>query len=177
MPVGYGCEVATPSSEARGEESHWIVVDGRRWRATDPSIPESFRRELVDELMAARREVARARKAADPEAERIARRRVRHAKLALGERGEPWWDEPTPKGRSARLRAVVLALAGHRRAADNLPVGRGSCRRRHRVARLLGARPDEVRALGRDGEVEVTQRGEILDPNGPWRGPVRIRAR
>src|SRR6478672_10149662 len=106
--------MATPSSAARGEGSHWIVVDGRRWRASDPSIPEPFRRELVDELMAARREIARARKGGDPEAERLARRRVRHAKVALGERGEPWWNAPTPEGRSARLRAVVLALAGHR---------------------------------------------------------------
>lgn len=31
------------------------MVDGRRWRATDPSIPEPLRQELVNELMAARR--------------------------------------------------------------------------------------------------------------------------
>jgi hypothetical protein len=169
--------MATPSTAAQGEESHWIVVDGRRWRATDPSIPEPFRRELVEELMEARREVARARKAADPEAERIARRRVRHAKVALGERGEPWWDEPTPKGRSARLRAVVLALVGHRAPRTICPsdVARAVGGAQWRA--LLEPVRDEVRALGRDGEVDVTQRGEILDPNGPWRGPVRIRAR
>ncbi len=32
-----------------------------------------------------------------------------------------------------------------------------------------------VRDLARSGEVEVVQRGEVLDPDRPWRGPVRIR--
>jgi hypothetical protein len=35
---------------------------------------------------------------------------------------------------------------------------------------------DVVRELARAGEVEVTQRGAVLDPDGEWRGPVRIRA-
>ena len=38
-------------------DGRYIVVDGRRWRATDPAIPESLRRQLVDELMDARRAV------------------------------------------------------------------------------------------------------------------------
>lgn len=37
------------------EGGRWIVIDGRRWRATDPSIPEPLRQELVNNLMAARR--------------------------------------------------------------------------------------------------------------------------
>ncbi|WP_258934323.1 hypothetical protein [Nesterenkonia pannonica] len=39
----------------RTEDGRHIVVDGRRWRASDPSIPEKLRSELVKELMAARR--------------------------------------------------------------------------------------------------------------------------
>lgn len=34
-----------------------------------------------------------------------------------------------------------------------------------------------ARGLARAGEVEITQRGEVLDPDGKWRGPVRIRRR
>ena len=34
-----------------------------------------------------------------------------------------------------------------------------------------------ARDLARGGEVEISQRGEVLDPDAPWRGPVRIRAR
>jgi hypothetical protein len=33
----------------------YLVVSGRRWRVTDPAIPEALRKELVDELMTARR--------------------------------------------------------------------------------------------------------------------------
>jgi hypothetical protein len=158
-------------------DDRWIVVDGRRWRATDPAIPEPFRRELVEELMAARREVGRARRADDAVAERRARDRVHQAKVALGERGEPWWDPPTAAGRSTRLRATVRTLAGHR-APD-----RTICP--SDVARAVGGdgwrsamEPvrDVVRDLARAGEVEVTQRGAVLDPDGEWRGPVRIRA-
>ena len=29
--------------------------------------------------------------------------------------------------------------------------------------------------LARAGEVEITRRGEVLDPDADWRGPVRIR--
>jgi hypothetical protein len=34
-----------------------------------------------------------------------------------------------------------------------------------------------ARDLARRGEVEITQRGEVLDPDATWRGPIRIRAK
>lgn len=73
-------------------DGRYIVVNGRRWRASDPRLPEARRQELVDELMSARRAVAAAKRAGDPAAERTARDRVHVAKVALGERGEPWWE-------------------------------------------------------------------------------------
>jgi hypothetical protein len=69
-----------------------VVIDGRRWRATDPSIPYERRRELVSELMSARRAVGAAKRAGDAAAERRARDRVHAAKVALGERGPKWWE-------------------------------------------------------------------------------------
>lgn len=42
--------------------------------------------------MQARRDVAKAKRLADPELERDARSRVHAAKVALGERGTPWWQ-------------------------------------------------------------------------------------
>lgn len=86
-------------------DGRYIVVDGRRWRASDPAIPEPLRKELVAELMAARREVR-----TDPE---TARPRVQDAKVALGERGDPWWD-PTPEGQRSRLAAAMRVLLRHR---------------------------------------------------------------
>jgi uncharacterized protein len=70
-----------------------VVIDGRRWRATNPALPEEERARLVKELMAARRDVGRALRAKDKDAEAAARRRVHAAKVALGERGPKWWEE------------------------------------------------------------------------------------
>jgi hypothetical protein len=76
----------------RTPDGRYIVVDGRRWRASDPGLSEARRHELVEELMAARRAVAAAKRAKDLAAERAARDRVHRAKVALGERGKPWWE-------------------------------------------------------------------------------------
>jgi uncharacterized protein len=76
----------------RTPDGRYVVIDGRRWRATDPSLPEERRRELVGELMSARRAVKDALRAGDEGAERAARCRVHAAKVALGERGTPWWE-------------------------------------------------------------------------------------
>ena len=70
---------------------HFIVIKGRRWRATDPAIPEDVAAELRKVLMSARRDVGTAlRNGEDPEP---ARARVQRAKVALGERGTPWWEQ------------------------------------------------------------------------------------
>lgn len=41
---------------------------------------------------------------------------------------------------------------------------------------LMDDAREAARALARDGDVEITQKGEVLDPNAAWRGPIRIRA-
>ncbi|MER8029804.1 hypothetical protein ABTZ78_12665 [Streptomyces bauhiniae] len=71
-------------------DGHFVVVNGRRWRATDPDVPEEVAARLRRHLMAGRRGV---RDAEDGAAERAARGRVQGAKVALGERGTPWWEE------------------------------------------------------------------------------------
>ncbi|MEU8656467.1 hypothetical protein [Actinoplanes philippinensis] len=79
-------------------EDRFIVVNGRRWRATDPAIPEPVAAELRRILMAARRDVGAALRAgADPAP---ARRRVHAAKVALGERGTPWWEQDLDQRRA-----------------------------------------------------------------------------
>lgn len=80
-----------PSTTADGR---YIMIDGRRWRASDPELPEARRRELVRELMSARSAVGRAKRRRDADAERAARERVHAAKVALGERGPKWWRKP-----------------------------------------------------------------------------------
>lgn len=75
-----------------------VRIDGRLWRATNPKLTEEERARLVGELMTARRDVGRALRASDREAEADARRRVHQAKVALGERGPKWWEEETSEG-------------------------------------------------------------------------------
>ena len=71
----------------RTEDGRFLVIDGRRWRATDPLIPEERRAELQRVLMAWRREVKRT-KGTDEE-RHVARRgagregRARRARHAL----------------------------------------------------------------------------------------------
>jgi hypothetical protein len=85
-------------------DGRYVVIDGRRWRATDPELPEDVAARLRSQLMSARRAVGAALKADDPVAEQAARARVQTAKVALGERGTPWWEQ-TPAERRARWEA------------------------------------------------------------------------
>lgn len=71
-------------------DGRYLVIGGRRWRASDPSIPEERRQELTRVLMAWRREVRRTK---GTDQEKTARAGVQAAKVALGERGTPWWDQ------------------------------------------------------------------------------------
>ncbi|GLY02667.1 MULTISPECIES: hypothetical protein [Actinoplanes] len=72
-------------------DGHFIVVSGRRWRATDPEIGEEAAATLRKALMAARRDVGAATRSGQDPAP--ARARVQIAKVALGERGTPWWEQ------------------------------------------------------------------------------------
>lgn len=71
----------------RTADGRYIIVKGRRWRATDPAIPDERSAELRSILMAWRREVKRTSGA--PES----RAGVHATKVALGERGTPWWEQ------------------------------------------------------------------------------------
>ncbi|MGW0163376.1 hypothetical protein ACWDUN_29045 [Mycobacterium sp. NPDC003323] len=86
------------------DDGRYLVVDGRRWRATDPAIPEDRRAELVRVLMAWRRQVRRVKGTPD---EAAARAGLQAAKVALGERGQPPWWEQTDQQRRVRWQAEV----------------------------------------------------------------------
>lgn len=86
----------TTSTPLTTPDGRYIVVRGRLWRCTNPSLPEPERQEWVQRLMSARRAVAQAKRASDPLAEREARAGVDEAKRALGERGPVWWTDGAP---------------------------------------------------------------------------------
>ena len=64
----------------RTDDGRYLVIDGRRWRATDPLVPEARRHELQSVLMAWRRDVRRFR--TDPLEPGLLRRRLDRADLA-----------------------------------------------------------------------------------------------
>ncbi len=147
------------------DDGRYVIIDGRRWRATDPSIPDALRAELVAELMAARRDVR-----VDPS---TARPRVHDAKVALGERGEAWW-EPTPAGVGSRLAATMRVLLRHRNPDATIcpsdaarVVGGPSWRELMDSARSVAGE------LSRAGVVVVRQHGVDVDV-ATAQGPVRI---
>ena len=90
-------------------DGRYIVVRGRLWRAADPRLPPARREQLVRELMAARREVGAARRAGDREGLARAGAAVDAAKIALGERGPPWWGDGAPDLNRRLARNTVYA--------------------------------------------------------------------
>lgn len=98
------------AAERLNAETH-RVIKGRRWRVSDPALDETLRQTLVNALMNARRAVKSALAADDGEALAAARRRVDDAKVALGERGPMWWEDPTDADIAARVEAGRRALS------------------------------------------------------------------
>lgn len=93
----------------RTEDGRWIVVDGRRWRAQDPQLPDDVRERLLHHLGVGRSGVRTAKKAGDDAAVTAARALVRAAKTGLGERGAKWWEQSDGE-RRARWEAALAAL-------------------------------------------------------------------
>ena len=83
-------QLSTPSTDAE----RWLVVNGRRWRRTDPSLPDDVVERLKSHLGRGRSGVRAAKRSDDAEAVAAARRLVGIAKHGLGERGPYWWDSP-----------------------------------------------------------------------------------
>jgi hypothetical protein len=161
-----------PGGPERTPDGRYLIIDGRRWRASDPTIPEAFRQELVDELMSARRAVGAAR--GDDDRVRAARARVQDAKVALGERGEPWWETASESGRRDRLAAAVRALLHHREPEKTIcpsdaarTVGGDSWRS------VMDDARDVAYQLADAGLIEVRQKGEPVDGRSA-RGPIRL---
>lgn len=87
------------------------------------------------------------------------------ARIALG-------DGPLAQ----RLKAAIQALAEHRGAnSSTCPSDAARAVGGETWRDLMTDARDLARELAQSGVVEITQRGEVLDPHGDWRGPIRIR--
>ncbi|WP_150714348.1 hypothetical protein [Pseudomonas fluorescens] len=74
-------------------DGRYFVVNGQLSRCSNPSLPEDVRQRLVNQLMAARREVKAAKASGDFDRLKLARADVQTAKVSLGERGPVWWSD------------------------------------------------------------------------------------
>ena len=158
--------------DTQAPKTAFITVDGRRWRTSDPSIPEPFRQELVNELMSARRAIRDAKASA---AIRTNRGRVKDAKLALGERGRGWWLPPQSVASRRRVDAALRALLRSRGPDRSICpsdvariVGGPSWRR------LLPLVRDRAVKMAEGGELEIVRRGRVVKGN-PTEGVLRYR--
>jgi len=93
--------------EETTDADRYLVVDGRRWRRSDPTLPAEVEEQLLHHLGRGRSGVRTAKRSGDDEAVAAARHLVRVAKVGLGERGDPWWDQDA----QARERRWTDALA------------------------------------------------------------------
>lgn len=73
-----------------------------------------------------------------------------------------------------RLRAAILALATARGAASSTCPSDAARAVADDWRPLLPRARDLARELARTGQVRLTQQGRPLDPDGEWRGPIRI---
>ena len=77
-----------------------------------------------------------------------------------------------------RLRAAILDLARERGPAKTIcPSDAARAVDGQNWRDLMDDARDIARELARSGDVEIMQKGDVVDPDANWRGPIRIRAR
>ncbi|GAA1343908.1 DUF3253 domain-containing protein [Arthrobacter roseus] len=107
--------------------------------------------------------------------ENDARTRVNDAKIALGERGQPWWEAREPTAFDERISATIRTLLRKRVDSSICP---------SEVARIVGGDGDAWREHMRDvrrvasemacrGEIIATQKGIPVEAENV-RGPIRL---
>ena len=74
-----------------------------------------------------------------------------------------------------RLQAAIRSLLDGR-AGSICPSEAARAVGGERRRELMEPARQAARQLARAGEVEITQKGVVIDPDGDWRGPIRIRA-
>ena len=84
------------SSELTTPDGRYHVIQGRLWRAPNPTLPAESKVRHMRELLNGRRALKSAKAAGDEDAIAAARRLVARAQVGLGERGNVWWNDGAP---------------------------------------------------------------------------------
>ncbi len=75
----------------------------------------------------------------------------------------------------SRLRAAILTMTAERAPRTICPSDAARAVDPGHWRELMDATRDLARELARNGDVVITQKGAVLDPDVEWRGPIRIR--
>ena len=84
------------TSELTTPDGRYLVIQGRLWRAPNPSLPAEAKVRHMRELLNGRRALKTAKAAADEAAISAARQLIAAAQVGLGERGKVWWKDGAP---------------------------------------------------------------------------------
>ncbi len=85
--------IAGMTSELMTPDGRYLVIQGRLWRAPNPSLPVQAKVRHMRDLLNARRALKSAKASADEASIAAARKRVAQAQVGLGERGPVWWRD------------------------------------------------------------------------------------
>lgn len=84
------------SSELTTPDGRYHVIQGRLWRAPNPTLPAEAKVRHMRELLNGRRALKAAKASGDEDAIAAARRMIAAAQVGLGERGKVWWTDGAP---------------------------------------------------------------------------------
>ncbi len=84
------------TSELTTPDGRYLVIQGRLWRAPNPSLPAEAKVRYMRELLNGRRALKAAKTSGDEDAITVARKMVARAQVGLGERGPAWWKDGAP---------------------------------------------------------------------------------
>lgn len=88
--------IGAMTSELTTPDGRYSVVQGRLWRAVNPSLPAEAKVRCTRDLLNGRRALKAAKTLADEAAMAAARAVIREAEVGLGQRGAVWWKDGTP---------------------------------------------------------------------------------
>ena len=84
------------TSELTTPDGRYIVIQGRLWRAANPSLPAEAKVRHTRDLLNGRRALKAAKLQGDEIAISAARKLISDAQVGLGERGKVWWKDGAP---------------------------------------------------------------------------------
>ena len=88
--------IAAMTSELTTPDGRYHVIQGRLWRAPNPTLPAAAKVRHMRELLNGRRALKAAKASGDETAITAARQQVAAAQAGLGERGKVWWKDGAP---------------------------------------------------------------------------------